>query len=42
MVSGTPNHVSTANNGGFDITTGGLQSMSDWEADYLCVHKTDS
>ena len=28
--------------GGFDITTGGLQSMSDWEADYLRVHKTDS
>ena len=28
--------------GGFDITTGGLQSMSDWSADYLRVHKTDS
>ena len=26
--------------GGFDITTGGLQSMSDWEADYIRVHKT--
>ena len=33
---------STPRTGGFDITTGGLQSMSDWEADYLRVHKTDS
>ena len=28
--------------GGFDITTGGLQSMSDWNADYIRIHKTDS
>ena len=28
--------------GGFDITSGGLQSMGDWGADYLRVHKTDS
>ena len=28
--------------GGFDITSGGLQSMGDWSADFLRVHKTDS
>ena len=28
--------------GGFDITSGGLQSMGDWNADFLRVHKTDS
>ena len=28
--------------GGFDITKNGLQSMSDWSADYLRVHRTDS
>ena len=28
--------------GGFDITQGGLQSMGDWNAAYLRVHKTDS
>ena len=28
--------------GGFDVTTGGLQSMSDWNADFLRIHKTDT
>ena len=33
---------STPREGGFDITSGGLQSMGDWNADFLRVHKTDS
>ena len=28
--------------GGFDITSGGLQSMGDWNADFLRIHKTDT
>ena len=28
--------------GGFDLIKGGLQSMSDWEADFLRLHKTDN
>ena len=28
--------------GGFDITTGGLQSMGDWDADFIRIHKTDT
>lgn len=33
---------STPREGGFDITSGGLQSMGDWNADYIRIHKTDN
>ena len=33
---------STPREGGFDLTSGGLQSMGDWNADYIRVHKTDT
>lgn len=33
---------STPRTGGFDITKGGVQSMSDWDADFIRVHKTDT
>ena len=44
VIDGKWNAESRSNprEGGFDITSGGLQSMGDWNADYLRVHKTDS
>ena len=44
VIDGKWNAESRSNprEGGFDITSGGLQSMGDWTADFLRVHKTDS
>ena len=33
---------STPRTGGFDITKGGVQSMSNWDADFIRIHKTDN
>ena len=33
---------STPRTGGFDITKGGVQSMSNWDADFMRIHKTDN
>ena len=37
-----PESRSNPRTGGFDITKNGLQSMSDWDADFIRIHKTDN